>query len=240
MLNKEKSTDFIAISHLVRFWLYLLFEIPSVICSIFVLSHLLFNRTLRRALYNHIIIILLAINLIVQVTDIPWILHYYRLGSVSPATHAFCMIWIFVDESLSITTTILFAWTTVERHILIFHDRWVSTRIKVILVHYLPIAFLSLYCLCYSIVVIIVPPCENRFNYSRVVCGHPLCYYENTFVALWDTIINHMIPTFVIILSSAILFGRILYQKKRVHQPIRWRKHQKCFRKDWGRFCSIC
>jgi hypothetical protein len=36
-----------------------------------------------------------------------------------------------------------------------------------------------------------------------------------------------MVPTFVIILSSAILFGRILYQKKRVRQPIHWRKHQK-------------
>ena len=251
------------------FGCHLLFEIPSIICSIFVLSHLVFNRILRHALYNHIIIIILVINLIVQVIDIPWILHYYRLNSVSPATHTYCMIWTFVDESLSITTTIIFAWATIERHILIFHDRWVSTRIKILLVHYLPIGFLSLYCLCYSIVVIIVPPCENRFNYTLVVCGHPLCYYENTFVALWDAIINHMIPTFVIILSSATLFGRILYQKKRCSSTNSMAKTSKdgysiivnlgsisysiytrndiriclslrCFREDWSRFRSIC
>jgi len=75
--------------------------------------------------------------------------------------------------------------------------------------------------------VIIFPPCENIFDYNQVVCGYPLCYYENTSVALWDVVVNDMIPTVIIILCSMTLFGRILYQKKRIRQPIRWRKYQK-------------
>ncbi len=146
MLQKEKNTVDIGISQLVQFWLYLFLEIPSVICSIFVLYHLLFNRILRTALHNHIIIILLGINLIIELTNIPWILHYYRLGHVVQATRGFCMIWIFIDEALSVTTTILFAWATIERHILIFHDQLVSTRIEVLFVHYFPIGFLIVYC----------------------------------------------------------------------------------------------
>jgi hypothetical protein len=228
MSNTGNSTSQgIVISHVVRFWLYLLFEVPSIICSIFVLGHLLFHRALRHAIYNHIIILLLFLNLIVQLTDIPWILNYNRLDRVSPATNAFCMTWVFIDEALSITTIILFAWATIERHILIFHDQWVSTRIKRIFIHYFPIGFLSLYCFCYSLVVILFPPCENIFDYMLVVCGYPLCYYNNSLVAIWDVVVNHIIPAIVIILCSATLLGRILYEKKHMHQPIRWRRHRK-------------
>src|SRR5690349_9582475 len=100
----------IAIPRIVRFWIILLFYIPSLICSLFVLYHFIFNRTLRQTLHNHVIIILLFINLIVQLTNIPWILNYYRLGYVWPETPSFCVAWTFFDEALYITTTILFAW----------------------------------------------------------------------------------------------------------------------------------
>lgn len=227
--NKIESSpsDGIAIPRSVRFWFLLSFEIPSIICSIFVLGHFLFYRALRHALYNHVIIIFLSINFIIQLTGIPWTLNYYRIGRVWPATETFCMVWVFVDEALYITKTLLFAWATAERHILIFHYQLVSTRIKRIFIHYFPIGFVSLYCLCYSFIVIVFPPCENKFDYTSIVCGSPLCYYENGVVALWDAIVNHIIPTFIIISCSVTLLGRILYQKKRVRQPIRWRKHRK-------------
>jgi hypothetical protein len=178
-------------------------------------------------LYNHIIILLLFINLIVQLTEIPWFISYYRFGSVWLATPIFCLVWVFIDESLSVTTTIFFAWATIERHILIFHDQWVSTRIKRLFIHYSPIGFLSLYCICYSFVVIIFPPCENIFDYTLPVCGYPLCYYETPVLNAWDVVVNNLMPTVVIILSSVTFLGRILYQKKRVRQPIRWRRHRK-------------
>ncbi|CAF3360585.1 unnamed protein product [Rotaria sp. Silwood2] len=217
----------IAIPYLVRFWIILLFYIPSIICSLFVFYHFIINRTLRQALHNHVIFLLLFINLIVQLTSIPWILNYYRLGNVWPQNPLFCLTWIFIDEALYITTTILFAWATIERHILIFHDQLVSTKYKFIFFHYLPIVIILLYCISYNIIAIILPPCENKFDYTQLVCGYPLCYYEFPFVATWDVVVNDIIPTIIIIFSSIALLLRVVYQKYRMRRPIRWRNHRK-------------
>lgn len=217
----------VSISHIGRFWMYLVLEVPSLICCIFVLGHFVFTRTLRQALYNHMIIVLLILNFIVQITDIPWILHFYRVDQISLSTKTFCMVWVYIDETAAITTTILFSWATIERHILIFHDRLVSTPKRIFFVHYLPIILLGLYCICFSVNVILFPPCENEFRFDLVLCGYPLCFYDDAFVGIWDILVNHMLPAMVIIIASAALFGRILYQKKRIRQPIRWKKHRK-------------
>jgi hypothetical protein len=217
----------IGIPLIVRFWIILPFYIPSVICSFFVLYHLIFNRTLRQAPHNHVITLLLFINLIVQLTSIPWILNYYRLGYVWPQTPSFCITWTFINEALYIATTILFAWATIERHILIFHDKLVATKMKFILFHCLPIVIILLYCIVYNSIIIIAPPCENTFDYTELVCGDPLCYYDVQSVAMWDVIVDDIIPTIIIIVCSISLLLRIIYQKHRMRQPIRWRNHRK-------------
>src|SRR3984957_20882315 len=81
----------VAIPRSVRFWLLLLCEIPSIFCSLFVLFHLLFDRTLRHALNNHVIIVLLFIGLIYELIEISSILNFYRLNTVWPSTPAFCL-----------------------------------------------------------------------------------------------------------------------------------------------------
>ena len=144
----------IAIPCIVRFWIILLFYIPSLLCSFFVLYHFSFNRTLRQALHNHVIIIILFINLIVQLTSIPWILSYYHLGEVWLKTPSFCLTWSFIDEALYITTTLLFSWATIQRHILIFHNRLVVTKYQFIFFHYLPIVIILLYCISYNIIAV--------------------------------------------------------------------------------------
>jgi hypothetical protein len=62
------------ISNTVKFWSYLTILIPSIVCSLFAIYHLLSDRTLRRSLNNHVIIVLLIIGLVPQVTDYPWLL----------------------------------------------------------------------------------------------------------------------------------------------------------------------
>ena len=217
----------IAIPHNVRFWIILPFYVPSIICSFFVLYHFLVDRTSRQALHNHVIIILLLMNLIVQLTSFPWILNYYRLKYVWPQTRSFCLTWLFIDEALYITTTLLFAWATFERHILIFHDRLLGTRNKVIFVHYLPIVILLLYCISYNIIVVLVPPCKHYFDYTKVVCGSFPCSYHIRSTALWDVIVNDIIPTVIIVVCSVALLIRVLYRKSRMNQAIRWRAYRK-------------
>jgi hypothetical protein len=225
--DESSLPEEVAIPRIVRFWIILPLYIPSVICSLFVLYHFVVKQNLRNAIHNHVITLLLFINLIVQLTSIPWMLSYYCVGEVPFRTPLFCMIWMFIDEALYITITVLFAWATIERHILIFHYQLVATKNKFIFVHCFPIVLLLLYCLIYNIITIIAPPCNNEFYYTQFVCGYPLCYYERHLVAMWDVIVNDMIPTIIIIVCSITLLLRFLYQKTRMHQPIHWRKHRK-------------
>ena len=68
------------ISSPVRFWLYLIFVIPSTLCGIFNLYYFLVKRALRQALSNHVIIIVLFLGLFYNLTDILWLIHHYRTG----------------------------------------------------------------------------------------------------------------------------------------------------------------
>ncbi|CAF1471528.1 unnamed protein product [Rotaria sordida] len=217
----------IAIPRLIRFWMILVLYIPSIICSLFVLYNFIVHRTLRQALHNHVIVLLVFINFIVQLTSIPWSLIYYRLEYVWPQNSFFCLTWIFIDEALNITITILFSWATIQRHILIFHNRLLSTKYRLIFFHYLPVVIILLYCICYNSIIIIFPLCENTYDYSQVACGNPLCYYEFVSAAIWDVIVNDLIPTIVIIFCSITLLLRVIYQKFRMHRPMRWRNHRR-------------
>ncbi|CAF4872638.1 unnamed protein product [Rotaria sp. Silwood1] len=82
-------------------------------------------RKLRHSLHNHVVIIILIINFIIEITDISWILYYYRNGVVLIKTSLFCRTWKFLDSSSYVTTAKLVAWASIERYILIFHDSWI-------------------------------------------------------------------------------------------------------------------
>jgi undecaprenyl pyrophosphate phosphatase UppP len=80
-----------------RFWLLFISVIPSITCSLFVLYHLLFDQTLRHALNNHTIIVLLLLALVFQLIDVTWYLDFIRRGIVWPQTPARCLVWWLVD-----------------------------------------------------------------------------------------------------------------------------------------------
>ncbi|CAF0871269.1 unnamed protein product [Adineta steineri] len=218
--------DIDVLFRIIKFWIYLILLIPSIICSLFVLCYLLFDRNLHRALHNHVIIILLLICLICQVTIYPWMLYFYNNHIYWPRSYIFCSIWGFIDWGLYITQIILFAWASIERHILIFHDRWLSTRRKRIFIHYLPPILLLLYCFIFYGIVYFFPFCVNSINYYAAACI-VCCTYNNNVFSLWETIVNQLLPHLIIIIFSIALILRALWQNHRVHQRIQWRKHRK-------------
>ncbi len=214
------------LSNTVQFWVYLILLVPSMICLLFILYHLLFNRTLRSALNNHVIIVLLLNCFIAEVTIYPWMLYFYQYKGVWIRSQIFCAIWGFLDWGLYITQTILFAWASIERHILIFHDGWVSTKKKRFFIHYLPLILLLLYCFIFYIIVFFFPPCTNSYGNSSTFCIIPCLAYNHIF-SVWETIVHQMLFALIIIVSNIALFVRVLWQKHRMHQPVQWRKHRK-------------
>ena len=209
-----------------KFWSYLIFLIPSIFCSFFAIYHLLSNRTLRLSLNNHVIIVLLIIGLLPQVTDYPWLLYYYSHGGTWERSLIFCQIWGFIDWGIYVTQIILFAWATIERHILIFHDRWVSTKKKRLFVHYLPLFLLLLYCLILYTVVYLFPPCQNVVDYFYVTCVSA-CLFDDYVFSMFDVVAHETIPICLVIIFSITLLLRVLWQKYRIGQPIQWRKQRK-------------
>ena len=200
------------ISNTIKFWFYLIFLIPAIACSLFVLYHLLFDRTLRNALNNHIIMVVVIVGLICEVSDYPWLLHYYRTEGNWERSFIFCQIWGFIDWGLYTTQTVLFAWATIERHILIFHDKWVSTQKKRLFVHYFPLIVLLTYCLTVYSIVYFFPPCRNYLNFFYVTCIAP-CLFDDSIFSLFDTIFHEVLPVFIIVIFSIALLLRILWQK---------------------------
>ena len=213
------------ISDTVRFWSFLVTLIPSTICSLFVLYHLLFYQAFRRALNNHAISILVVTGLIAEVTIYPWMLYYYQYKDVWERSHIFCVIWGFLDWSLYVVHTVLFGWTTIERHILIFHNSWVSTRTKRFFIHYVPLISIVFGLFLFYIVIYFFPYCGNFFYPSSLICVYP-CMYDNYAISMSDFIVNQIVPIFTIVVFSIGLLVRVARQKYRIQRRIHWRKHR--------------
>jgi len=210
-----------------RIWLILLSNIGSLICSLFVLGHLLFGRTLRQGLHNHVIIIVLVLGVILELTDIPWILIFYRFGVAWQSTPTFCLIWNFIDISMYMATSTLVAWASIERHILIFHETWVSTKKKRLFVHYIPLLVILSYCFLYCAGIYFMLSCNNSYYYSIIFCGFLNCEYKSAALRLAELVTSGILCSLLIVFCNFTLVLRVLRQKRRLNQPIQWRKHRK-------------
>jgi hypothetical protein len=87
--NATFQVSEISLPRPVRFWLFLLLDIPSIYCSFILLFYLFIDKTLRSQLNNHITINLLIIGLIIEFIDIPFHLSFLYLGAVQPSTPFF-------------------------------------------------------------------------------------------------------------------------------------------------------
>ncbi len=224
----ERLSDLnMPLSDALCFWLYLIFLIPSILCGIFNLYHLLVDRTLRQALNNHVVIFILFLGLFFNFTDMIYNVHYYRTGYALSATRSFCLMWIYVEFAPLISILMLVAWASVERHILIFHPNWVATKTKCFLIHYLPLIIFGLYPFIYYIVIFFVIPCDIPLDFTQRSCGIIDCDYPTEAIGQWDNIANNLVPVCIIVIFSVALLGRIWYSKYRIRQRFQWRKYRK-------------
>ncbi len=222
---QSKSSE---LSNTFQFWSLLILGIPSLVCSLFILYQYLSDRIRRHALHNHTILIILMANIILILTDFSWMLDSLRRpGHVLLSTPAFCMIWWFLDFTLYNTQTIILAWASIERHVLIFHSKLVSTPKTKFYYHYLPPIILLIYLVCFYLGVIYFPPCNNKFEYSSIECGSHPCYLNIKYLALWDSIVHNVLPTLIIALFSLALLYRVIVQKKRIRESIQWQQHRR-------------
>ena len=210
----------------IQLTLLVIFDIPPLICTIFLLINIFKNRLLRNSLHNHVIILLLLSVLPTQLIDIPFYIVYLSLGYVWPSNSTFCLFWLFISIGIFDTIVIIMGYGSIERHILVFHHQWLIKVKRRIFLHYIPLTVVIFYSLTFYIYAIFFPPCQTNFDYTKGWCSDP-CYYNNEIISMYDTITNTILPTLTILVSNLALLFRVIIQKRRVTAQNRWRKHRK-------------
>ena len=215
------------VSRLVRFSCFLIFDITSLTSTLLILAFLLFDRASRQALNNHIIIVLLFLGLIYELTNIVFHLYNDYNGVPLSTSPAFYIFWVFLDYSLFSLQIALFAWASIERHILIFHDQWLSTAKKRLFIHYLPPTIIIVYCAIYYCMIYFGTPCDYSFDGYLHGGIYIPCAFDHTFLASWDLFVHQVFPTLIIVVFSVALLVRVIKQKARMHRANRWRESRR-------------
>ena len=215
------------LSRSIRFWLLIPCACLSIVCCLILLFYFFTVPKLRHALHNHIVFVMIFLDFIYICIDVTLYCKYLYFDGVSPRSSAICLIWWVAGDGIHETVTFLMAWAAFERHILILNQQWVSTKLKRIFVHYLPITLIITYGLLFYGITIFFPPCEHLFQYNEERCGSS-CLFSNPIFNIYQVAINEVLFTVLISVFSITLVIRILWQKHlRLRQPIQWRKHRK-------------
>jgi heme exporter protein D len=176
-----------------------------------------------RTVRNHTIIALIIVSFFQTISDLPLTLEYLRIGQAPSST--FCLIWNFFALSNYAVGVWTMTWASLERHLLVFHDRLIATFHGKIFLHYIPlIASLSIPWI-YYFVLIFFYPCTNTFDRSLLFCGW-CCYAYNNQLVFFNWLAFGVTPTCSITLLSLWLIIRVVTQKRRVQQRVNWRQHR--------------
>lgn len=205
----------------IHFWIFLLLLIIAVPSAVFALYQFLLVENLRQSLQNHSIVALISINLAYQLTEISCLIYYFRYFKTFSATPAFHLVWGYIDWAVFTLQYILYAWITIERHILIFHSQLFSTCRKRLFFHYLPPILLTIYSLLYYTIIFFGTTCENDFENILTPSLFP-CVLENKALMLYETMAHLVMPTFIVVISSIFLMIRIFWQKYRMKHQFQW------------------
>lgn len=196
---------------------------------LFALYEFLFTRSLREALNNHVIVVLLLIDLFIETITFPLMITYYGLSGNLHASPPYSQLWSYTILGFFPTQTIVFAWCTIERHILVFHNHWFTNKRNRIFLHYIPLIIVPLYCFIYFAVSLsnIYPICAYLNIQSTVLGIYAPCFAFIVTHFKVDLILHQIMPILIIIISTFALFYRFLRQKARARQPVELKKQRK-------------
>ena len=220
--------DFRSIWRQVVFGLFLFGQLVSIPCYLFMLYHLLTGKKARKALSNHAIVLILIFNFMVLTIDLSMTMDFMRRGMVGSLTPALCLLHQYVTFGIWNGALSLMLWTSIERHILIFHSKLVSTARGRLLVHYIPLALFSLYAPILYFYLIFLYPCEKVFDDTTAICGYP-CFFETipAWFIWYDSFVHFIIPIFLITVFGVLLLVRVLAQKRRLQRAATWHQNRK-------------
>ena len=215
--------------HRTKFLILLLCQVSSALISLAIFAFFIKRPHHLTDLRHRAILLLLIVNFVQLVCDLPMAMHFYRLGYVTPATPAYCTWWTFFEYTLDVAGALLVVTISLQRHVLVFHDQLLHVTRNRWLLYYIPLLLCIVYpCTVYLIIIVILPCDGTQWDYTSNVCGFANCYLVySKGLALFDWIAHNGTPTVVIFLANVTLVLRVIMQKHRRQQRINWKKQRR-------------
>lgn len=209
----------------IKFWILLFCQPFSILCSVFVLYHMLSSRTQRQLLANQIVIVMLVVSFLSVTIDLSITIDFLHKGFSPIQSTVFCLFWMLIDYVLYAQGMLLMAWASIERHTLVFSIHNLRSKTQLILRHYFPIIFCLIYPFLFYIYTILFYPCKQIIDLKLILCGSP-CFKQSSFMFnIYDMLIHSVLPTLITISSSLTLLIRVVRRKRRLQgQMFSWRK----------------
>ena len=211
-----------------KFVVFLLLDIPSVLCSLFIFFCFLREQQLRRW-QNHAFVSLTICNFLITTAELPITLTFFRTGRVQLGSASFCFYWIFANYTLNGVSLYLMTAASVERYILIFWSRQLHrTVVRRRLVHYVPLVFALAFAITWYAALLGLYPCATDivFDYHLFLCGGA-CYQSNRVWATLDWILVPLTPVLLTVCLNSLLLAQVVLGKRHIRQALTWRKTRK-------------
>lgn len=229
-LNTSNSNDLTSSSVLlnhVKFGVFLILQICSVSCSLYVFWRYITVQNLRQSIYNLVVIVLLWINFIFVVIPQSASEAFFFESHIRPESDLYCGLWTWIHYSTDISNLTVMTFACAERHWLLFRVNPLPNKRSRVIYHYIPITVSLIYPWLFYFVFLFLYSCESTYDYSQLLCAI-LCYFSTSSIANFDTFTNNWIPIIAIPILSGALLVRFLFQKRRMqHEVFRWKRDRK-------------
>ena len=186
----------------------IIFAIPSLICFLLIFYYFIkfHQKLLFDRLNHHIILIILMCDFLLILTELPISLYYLGKGNVQ--TRRICIFWIYLDYTLETTSLFLTMYASIERYLLIFLKQHI--RKHDIILHYIPMLSIALYIPILYCYLIVLSPCalNHPYDITAFVCGGA-CFFSYTTVNTYDTIVDTMLPCFILFSFNLLIILRV-------------------------------
>ena len=208
-------------------YIFSIMMVVSLLCYMFVFYYFWRIQSIRQALNNHVVFILLIVYGVQTVLDTPFHLDYFRLGYYWPPYVGYCFLVFMADYVLYEIALLLMVWASIERHILIFNPSLFNTRRRRIIGHYSPMVFAFVYPTIYYTYFILFYPCQSYYDINTYTCVTACFLWTNSTMALYELITNGFVPVCLTALFSVTLLIRVLWKKQQMGRHMTWKKNRK-------------
>jgi hypothetical protein len=155
------------------------------------------------------------INGLIVAIELSITLYFLHEGTIHSESR--CSGWITTNYTLFQLSIFLMTWTSIERYLFVHHERLIVRHF--ILLHYVPIVLLCLYCPLLYIGIVIFYGCQPMYDVHLYLCGGP-CFSFEHIIGLLDWVGNGACMNLTTLLVNVMLIVRHLIQRHRMKRMI--------------------